>query len=178
MVDMVMSRRVNSGKRANLGMGGDVGSGGKGNGNKKTRESKKHRKLVKELDKIIRKKVREHQETVQKILEYFKCYHCGKCCEVPIVVKKKEASLISKVTGMAISDFSIDIKETDKFRVMYPCTFREKTTKRCHIYDIRPLVCRMYPFDASVPILQGLGVSCSAFIFCLFVHFAFLLMRI
>ncbi len=75
----------------------------------------------------------------------FKCNQCGECCKIVVKVSKEE---INKIKNKGYKDFlEIDpIKGKDYVlkRVNGICVFL--TDNKCEIYNIRPKICRLYPF--------------------------------
>jgi len=87
----------------------------------------------------------------------FKCQRCPLCCGDTqdkvrrIFLLEREVEIISKQTSKAIEDIS---EQIDGFE---PYTYVMKKTKEgvciflndnsCSIYELRPLVCRFYPFQ-------------------------------
>lgn len=88
----------------------------------------------------------------------FKCLeNCGKCCtDLEIPLRDEDVARIEEL-GYSTWEF-VDYEKTfyrgDKF-LGYAlkkrpfdgaCIFLDPETKRCRIYDHRPLACRLYPF--------------------------------
>lgn len=87
----------------------------------------------------------------------FKCLRCALCCgdtknrKRLILLLKLEAGRISCKTSKSLADFAEKVegfepyvycmKKTDDER----CTFLKNNS--CSIYEIRPLICRFYPFQ-------------------------------
>ena len=89
----------------------------------------------------------------------FECRGCGRCCggePGEIWVTPAERAKIAAELGMdEISlrkeclrrvDGRLGIKEKEN----YDCYFLDGGTKRCKIYKVRPLQCRMFPFWPSM----------------------------
>ncbi len=81
---------------------------------------------------------------------------CGKCCESTIV----EASLrdaereprIAAECGPIVCDLRTGAREVIGYMLNskeneYACRFFDRQTRRCTIYDTRPLVCRVFDCD-------------------------------
>ena len=74
-----------------------------------------------------------------------KCSNCGECCSNILPLTQKEIKRIKKY----ISKHNIKPCEhvynvlRDK-PVDMICPFRDNVNKRCTIYEVRPLVCRLY----------------------------------
>jgi len=93
----------------------------------------------------------------------FVCEKCGRCCGDTedtvrhILLLKTEAEKISKETSQKIEEFTQQVYgfepyvyEMKKTKNEEKCLFLENN--RCTIYEIRPLICRFYPFE-----LKNLG---------------------
>jgi Fe-S-cluster containining protein len=92
----------------------------------------------------------------------FVCNRCGRCCgdteehTRQIFLLKREAERISNQTSLDINKFADKVSgfEPYIYQMKKPedgkCFFIEKN--RCTIYQIRPLICRFYPFQ-----LENLG---------------------
>lgn len=101
----------------------------------------------------------------------FKCHHCNHCCtEVVALPTPWDVKRIAKMTGKEPEKFiefltpeEIDDVEEDDLtwlrikgekymmalrRGKKGCHFLNKETKLCSIYEARPLLCRLYPFNA------------------------------
>lgn len=85
----------------------------------------------------------------------FECQRCARCCGDSshrgrnIFLLEREVKRIAKFVEMKISEFTVGMK-------WGPYTHRMKKRngkcpflngKACGIYDIRPLVCKFYPFS-------------------------------
>ncbi|MEJ2281485.1 MAG: YkgJ family cysteine cluster protein [Candidatus Bathyarchaeota archaeon] len=100
----------------------------------------------------------------------FECSHCGKCCGDTeekirhILLLKSDIDRISKETLLNYTEFAEKSTGTE------PYIYELKKTKSgscfflknnlCIIYEIRPLICRFYPFP-----LENLGNNKHAFSF-------------
>lgn len=104
-----------------------------------------------------------------KLNDLFPCKRCGICC------KGSNASMLSEELIPICRNLNIDV---DKFRKQYatpetqdnihgirlniPCPFFEDNDKRCKIYPIRPMSCRLYPFVSLMimvkPCKKGLDI--------------------
>ena len=89
----------------------------------------------------------------------FECRGCGRCCggePGEIWVTPAERAKIAAELGMdeitlrkeclRRVDGRLGIKEKEN----YDCYFLDGGTKRCKIYKVRPLQCRMFPFWPSM----------------------------
>lgn len=89
----------------------------------------------------------------------FECAACGRCCggELGTVrVTEEERAAISadlniskdtfEDTYMVRKDGVMTLREKEN----YDCVFIGQNSKRCSIYRVRPLQCRLFPFWPSV----------------------------
>jgi len=92
---------------------------------------------------------------------HFTCERCGLCCGDTkcktrrILLLEKEVEHISGVTSQDANEFSNTIENQWPFIYIMrksggKCVFLKG--KLCSIYDIRPIICRFYPFK-----LENLG---------------------
>jgi Fe-S-cluster containining protein len=87
----------------------------------------------------------------------FQCGRCGKCCGDTnqrirtVLLLRNEAERIAKATNLGFEDFLIDVSNSGPYRYsmrkddLGKCCFLNGDS--CVIYEIRPLVCRFYPFE-------------------------------
>ena len=79
----------------------------------------------------------------------FKCKKCGKCCKPVVIMSKEDIETIKKAGHKDFLELDpihpengyISMKRENDY-----CMFLDKTTKQCKIYDVRPEICRIYPF--------------------------------
>ena len=93
-----------------------------------------------------------------KVLSKLKCHRCGWCCKnIPVNVNLDDVQLLSlRVLGR------VDVVEfASRFTVFYskfmpylktPCPFYHG---KCVVYSSRPDVCRVFPFDISLPVIHA-----------------------
>lgn len=89
----------------------------------------------------------------------FECQACGRCCGVEpgtVSVSIKERKQIADFLGVSeiylrqnymrrmYGETSLKEKEN------YDCIFLEMNSKKCKVYRVRPLQCRLFPFWPSV----------------------------
>lgn len=76
------------------------------------------------------------------------CEKCGECCRLsdPIRIQDEEILVYSQYFGNHFDKYVISKKGKWYFKKTKPCAFLS-STGRCNIYDIRPVVCRGYPFN-------------------------------
>jgi len=89
----------------------------------------------------------------------FRCVKCGICCGDTkektrhIILLTPEADQVSKTTSQPISQFAVKIKGREPYsyemkkREDGKCVFLENN--HCTVYQVRPLICRFYPFELS-----------------------------
>ena len=90
----------------------------------------------------------------------FQCTKCGLCCgdtktkNRHILLLPAEAEQIAKATNQPTAQFTVKIEgkapythEMKKTTENGKCLFLKKN--RCTIYQIRPLICRFYPFQLT-----------------------------
>ena len=89
----------------------------------------------------------------------FECTKCGLCCgDTPkttrhVLLLQQDAERISRYTNNEISMFAT--KTQDKSPYVYEmyknqngkCVFLQNN--KCRAYEVRPLICRFYPFELS-----------------------------
>lgn len=89
----------------------------------------------------------------------FECQGCGRCCggePGEIWVTPAERAKIAAELGMDEASFRkecltrIDGRCSIREKENYDCLFLDGETKRCKIYKVRPLQCRMFPFWPSM----------------------------
>ncbi len=87
---------------------------------------------------------------------HFECQRCAKCCGDGshrgrnILLLKSEVRQISKATGLRPLSFTSRSLSIQPYRYRMKkrggkCVFLDG--KACRIYNIRPLICRFYPFS-------------------------------
>jgi Fe-S-cluster containining protein len=87
----------------------------------------------------------------------FKCVRCALCCGDTkdrvrsILLLKTEADLISKNTFKVLDEFAEKVEGFEPYTYQMTktddgkCVFLKDNS--CSIYEIRPLICRFYPFQ-------------------------------
>ena len=91
---------------------------------------------------------------------HFQCLKCGICCgdtkekSRHILLLAKEAEQISETTSQPTPNFAVKIRDREPYSYEMKKTENGKCVflknDRCTIYEVRPLICRFYPFE-----LQG-----------------------
>jgi Fe-S-cluster containining protein len=82
------------------------------------------------------------------------CASCAqKCCSQPydwVYLTAREIARIGKATGLPENAFVLTRQNANTghvFRTLnLPCRFLNAATGECNVYDMRPLVCRLFPF--------------------------------
>jgi Fe-S-cluster containining protein len=101
--------------------------------------------------------------------DLFKCQRCGKCCveiglpydpesifEIAKFLDLKVDQVIEKYYGR-ISDDGKAWESEDYKRAPCPFLSADGDIKSCSIYSVRPLGCRLYPFDTD---FGRAGIDC------------------
>ncbi|RLG31917.1 hypothetical protein DRN80_06860 [Methanosarcinales archaeon] len=84
----------------------------------------------------------------EEILGYFKCERCGECCRtLPISLGWDDIERLYKDEGETFLDKLDDNAIENCLKT--PCPYLE--CNECVIYDKRPLVCRVFPFEFAYP---------------------------
>ncbi|AIJ06080.1 hypothetical protein JH146_1238 [Methanocaldococcus bathoardescens] len=85
----------------------------------------------------------------------YHCIKCGFCCDAPTVTKKDLAKIagylkipLAEVFKKYVGFFNGYIGELKE--VGGKCIFLDKKTKKCKIYDARPLICRLRPYSVQL----------------------------
>ncbi|MGQ9721362.1 MAG: YkgJ family cysteine cluster protein [Candidatus Jordarchaeum sp.] len=86
----------------------------------------------------------------------FQCQRCSRCCKHTeerrrkILLSDLDISRIEKNVGLKGDDFAEPCQESYPFRFLMKmvdgkCVFLDED-KSCKIYELRPLICRCFPF--------------------------------
>lgn len=116
-------------------------------------------KIIKfDLEMTIKKCKRNFDEYTPKILSCFSCEKCGEiCCKnLPVELGFDEIAFnqIYKIYEKVKQSENIKFEEfedkylefrTESWYIKSPCPFLKEN--KCSIYDVRPIVCRRYPFE-------------------------------
>jgi len=88
---------------------------------------------------------------------HFNCSRCGICCGDTeqktrhILLLNDEPKIIASKTSLEIIDFSYQISDKLPFGYEMKKTIEGKCVflkeNQCTVYQIRPLICRFYPFE-------------------------------
>jgi len=84
----------------------------------------------------------------EEIQKYFKCERCAECCRtLPISLDWEDIERLYKLEGERFLD-KLDENVIENC-LKTPCPYLRE--KKCLIYDKRPLVCRVFPFEFAYP---------------------------
>jgi Fe-S-cluster containining protein len=79
---------------------------------------------------------------------YFECEQCGQCCRIHTIgvrITRQEAEQLAQREHLSTPEYLANILEDrGTFIVPQPC--RYLVNNRCTVHDIKPSVCRNYPF--------------------------------
>jgi len=78
------------------------------------------------------------------------CSNCGKCCG-PVPVTTEEIELIRRYLG----DHPEARKSTKSKRDHQSCVFRDEDEKKCTIYPVRPMICRLMGVTKGMTCANG-----------------------
>lgn len=83
------------------------------------------------------------------LLEHFECEQCGQCCRIHSIgvrITRKEAEQLAQRAQLGLKEYLKDVLEDgDTLIIPQPC--RYLMDNRCMVHDIKPSVCRKYPFN-------------------------------
>ncbi len=75
-----------------------------------------------------------------------RCSNCGICCEETMMELSSEDIRRLEKNGYCLEDFAVTddlgtrLRNVDRY-----CYFYNRTNKKCHVYENRPLGCYLYP---------------------------------
>ena len=85
---------------------------------------------------------------VQWLREHFECEQCGQCCRLHsggVRVTQSEARRLARSVHLSLKEYLANVLEDrDTFIIRQPC--RHLVDNHCGVHDIKPSVCRKYPF--------------------------------
>jgi Fe-S-cluster containining protein len=83
---------------------------------------------------------------IEKCLSFYNCKKCGKCChEYPVSLGDDELLVLLKKDGNRVFDL---LDESVVSNILKPpCGYLKN--KECSIHEIKPFVCKLYPFSLS-----------------------------
>ncbi len=80
--------------------------------------------------------------------EHFECEQCGQCCRIHSIgvrITRREAEQLAQREQLGLKEYLANVLEDrDTFIIPQPC--RHLVDNRCMVHDIKPSVCRKYPF--------------------------------
>lgn len=82
----------------------------------------------------------------------FRCIRCGRCCQNTEMLLLEEDVARLESLGYDRSEFSVITEEgyVQLRNVNGHCFFFDPSTKRCKVYEARPVGCRFYPIIYSL----------------------------
>lgn len=92
-----------------------------------------------------------------------RCYDTVCCTATPAALTEKETLRLSQHVGRSLEQFIAEYCEASEMGWIYlrsPCPFLRRSIKNrrhpaCKVHEIRPLVCRRYPFDDLPGVLNS-----------------------
>jgi len=98
----------------------------------------------------------DHDDQLRIILQgIFRCKGCGRCCVTtdPIILNGDDVQALARHFKIPVSRAlkryvraHPDLPGQQCMKETEPCQFFDTSRARCRIYEIRPQVCRLYPF--------------------------------
>jgi hypothetical protein len=84
--------------------------------------------------------------------EHYPCGRCGGCCHQDnILILEEDAKEIAKLLGLPPDEFKTKYmrRMEDEWFLKQgrPCPFLDEEHERCNIYQVRPKICRMFPYE-------------------------------
>ena len=85
----------------------------------------------------------------------FECTQCGACCSGEpgyVWVSEEEVAAIAGQMGLEVDEFEAKFVRqvgADKSLLEYPdgdCILLDRVTRKCTVYETRPIQCRTWPF--------------------------------
>lgn len=99
----------------------------------------------------------------QEILEKVKCSNCGWCCvSCNVLLSENDIIRLCKHIRCDFGQFYEKYmdKETIANYLSFPCPFLDMNKeKKCAIYDVRPEVCKHFPFNASLLVIDPCSIG-------------------
>jgi Fe-S-cluster containining protein len=104
------------------------------------------RLLVATNIRILEKKTDEIEPMIEKCLSFYNCKKCGECChKYPVSLEDDELLVLLKKYGNRVFEL---LDEGVLNNVLKPpCGYFKN--KECSIHEIKPNVCKLYPFSLS-----------------------------
>lgn len=101
----------------------------------------------------------------------FECTQCGQCCSGEpgyVWVDEDEIERLALETGLSVADFEsrfIRLVGQDKSLTEYSngdCILLDRTTRKCTVYNARPIQCQTWPFwDSSLKTRADWKATCD-----------------
>jgi Fe-S-cluster containining protein len=86
---------------------------------------------------------------IEWLRAHFHCRQCGECCTshtVGVRITGPEAERLAEREGLTLAAFTSQVlDDRDTFIIPQPC--RYFSGNMCTVHDIKPSVCRKYPFN-------------------------------
>lgn len=80
---------------------------------------------------------------------HFECQQCGQCCRIHTVgvrITQSDAERLAQKEGLSLDEFlKTVLKAGDTYLITQPCRYQDGN--RCAVHDVKPAVCRKYPFN-------------------------------
>ncbi len=93
---------------------------------------------------IEKKQIAKIEPMMLECLSFFQCKKCGECCrDCPVQLAEEELIALLKRDGEKVFDL-LDENVVAGNALKVPCVYLENNA--CEIHDIKPFVCRVYPF--------------------------------
>jgi len=102
---------------------------------------------IKEVVGQIIKRIRVYEEIAEKVTTHFQCHRCDNCCKMPVNINDDDLERLLEKLGDSVMAV-IDSTDCGCMEIKAPCFFHDDE-KGCRIYDIKPGVCRRYPFSSE-----------------------------
>ena len=102
-------------------------------------------------------------EIIRAVTEFrngFKCQKCGKCCRegVGVALWPHEFRRLQKLEKHLIRHITFI---NDWYALKMPCVFYNTRSKKCKIYDHRPIACRLYPLGVRNDATTRVSNNCT-----------------
>lgn len=86
----------------------------------------------------------------------FKCKEgCADCCG-PIQLSRLEYLRCMKASGRTVKDVRQHMARNLKHKI-YQCPLLNKKTNHCSVYEVRPVICRIFGVVKDLPCPHGYG---------------------
>lgn len=85
-------------------------------------------------------------KNVEYIPKHTNCTNCGKCCG-PVLMGEREYK--------TIKDYCIKNNIKPFFRLDNTCYFRDEENKKCLIYKVRPVICKLFGVAKGMKCVNG-----------------------